>query len=71
MQTITIKIDDEKRSKLQKKADKIGIKIEDFINITLDDFLYENETDLENKINYIFNKNNELYERLAKWNIWQ
>ncbi len=66
MQTITIKIDDEKRSKLQKKADKIGIKIEDFINITLDDFLYENETDLENKINYIFNKNNELYERLAK-----
>mgnify|MGYP001409778547 CR=1 FL=1 len=36
MQTITIKIDDEKKSKLQKKADKIGIKIEDFINITLD-----------------------------------
>ncbi len=66
MQTITIKIDDEKKSKLQEKADKIGIKIEDFINITLDDFLYENETDLENKINYIFKKNNDLYERLAK-----
>jgi len=66
MQTITIKIDDEKKSKLQKKADKIGIKIEDFINITLDDFLYENEPDIENKINYIFKKNNDLYERLAK-----
>jgi len=66
MQTIIIKMDDKKKSKIQKRADKIGVKLEDFINIALDDFLRENESDLENKINYIFHKNNDLYERLSK-----
>jgi antitoxin component of RelBE/YafQ-DinJ toxin-antitoxin module len=66
MQTITINIDEEKKKKLQEKADFFGLKIEDFIELTLDGVLSEDEDDLENKIKYIFNKNDKLYEKLAK-----
>lgn len=66
MQTITINIDDDKKIKLQKKAEKFGIKIEDLVKITLDDLLDNNENDLNNTINYIFKKNSDLYNRLAK-----
>ena len=66
MQTITINIDEDKKKKLQQKADNFGLKIEDLINMTLDEILSEDESDLENKINYIFKKNDKLYENLAK-----
>jgi hypothetical protein len=66
MQTITINIDEEKKKKLQEKADYFGLKIEDFIQITLDEILSEDEDDLENKIKYIFKKNDKLYKKLAK-----
>lgn len=66
MQTITINIDEDKKIKLQKKADEYGINVEDFIKITIDDLLSNNENDLNSMIDYIFKKNDELYKRLAK-----
>ena len=55
-----------KRIKLQNEAEKFGIKLEDFIKITIDDLLSNNEEDLNRMFDYIFTKNNELYKRLAK-----
>jgi len=66
MQTITINIEEDKKNKLQKKADEFGINVEDFIKITIDDLLSNNDKDLNNMIDYIFKKNDELYTRLAK-----
>ncbi len=66
MQTITLNIEDDKKMKLQQKAEKLGIKIEDFIMISIDDLLSYNEKDLNGMIDYIFKKNDDLYKRLAK-----
>jgi antitoxin FitA len=65
MNTITIKIPDERLLKLQQKATRLGISIEELVLMGVEELLNQPETSFQDAMDYVLNKNTELYKRLA------
>lgn len=65
MNSITIKIPDEHLLKLQQKATSLGISIEELVIMSVEELLNQPEASFEGAMNYVLNKNAELYKRLA------
>ncbi|BAY13609.1 DNA-binding protein [Calothrix sp. NIES-2098] len=65
MNTITIKITDEHLLKLQQKATSLGISIEELVLMGVEELLNQPETSFQDAMDYVLNKNAELYKRLA------
>jgi hypothetical protein len=62
---ITITLDDEKYKKIKKKADSFNITPEELICVNIDDFLSRSDEEFLNAVDYVLNKNSDLYKRLA------
>ncbi|BAY91541.1 MULTISPECIES: hypothetical protein [unclassified Tolypothrix] len=65
MNTITIQIPDEHLLKLQQRATRLGISIEELVLIGVEELLNQPETSFPDAMDYVLNKNAELYKRLA------
>lgn len=65
MATITIPLPDEALSKLQERADELGISPEELARAGIEDLLSRPEDAFQQAIDYLLNKNAELYRRLA------
>ena len=65
MSAITIQLSDEQLSKLQDAAARFGLSPEDLVRVSLEDLLARPEEDFRTAIEYVLDKNEELYRRLA------
>ncbi|MBD2356930.1 DNA-binding protein [Tolypothrix sp. FACHB-123] len=65
MNTITINIPDEHLLKLQQKATRLGISVEELVLMSVEELLNQPETSFSEAMEYVLNKNVELYKRLA------
>jgi antitoxin component of RelBE/YafQ-DinJ toxin-antitoxin module len=65
MKSVSINIDDKKLDDLQKKADQLGLSIQQLLDATVDDLLSKPDEELENAMRYILKKNSQLYKRLS------
>ena len=65
MNTITIKISDGHLLKLQETADHLGISIEELVLMGVEKLLNQPEASFKDTMDYVLNKNTELYKRLA------
>jgi hypothetical protein len=67
--TITISISDDRAKELQAKADRLGLKVEDFARLLVekaaDGEIDESSPEFDRELDYIMTKNAELYRRLA------
>ena len=64
MTTLTINFEDEKVSVLTERAKSTGIEVEELIRRSVDDYLNRSEK-VASAMEYVLNKNAELYRRLA------
>jgi antitoxin component of RelBE/YafQ-DinJ toxin-antitoxin module len=65
MKSVSINIDDKKLDDLQKKADQLGLSIQQLLDATVDDLLSKPDEEFENAMRYILKKNSQLYKRLS------
>jgi hypothetical protein len=65
MTRITVEIDDNKAAKLEDKAKKYGLLLEQFVTASIEDLISRPDPDLELAIRKVLAKNKELYKRLA------
>jgi len=65
MTTITIAISDDRMQKLREKADRFQVAPEELVRVSLEDLLARPEEDFRQALEYVLNKNAELYQRLA------
>ncbi|BAY27302.1 hypothetical protein NIES2100_71250 [Calothrix sp. NIES-2100] len=65
MNTITINITDEHLLKLQQKATRLSISIEELVLMSVEELLNQPETSFKDAMDDVLNKNAELYKRLA------
>lgn len=65
MQIITITIPDEHLLKLQETASSLGISLEALLLMSAENLLAPPETSFKNAMEYVLNKNNELYQKLS------
>ncbi len=65
MNTITLNINDERFQKLQATASRLGISVEELVLVGIDNLLTEKGESFQNAMEYVLNKNAELYKRLA------
>jgi predicted transcriptional regulator len=65
MSSITIKLSDEQSLRLQEAAARFGLSPEDLVRVSLEDLLARPEEDFQAAVEYVLNKNEELYHRLA------
>ncbi|MCV3213526.1 DNA-binding protein [Plectonema radiosum NIES-515] len=65
MNTITIKIPDERLLKLQKTANNLGLSIEELVLMGVEEILNKPNASFKGAMDYVLNKNAELYKRLA------
>lgn len=65
MTTISIELPDEKAIRVRAAADQLGIRLEEFVERTLDVALSRKET-IKVAFDYVLKKNAELYRRLAQ-----
>jgi hypothetical protein len=65
MNTITITIPDDRLVKLQETATHLGVSVEELILIGVEQVLNQPEENFQGAVDYILNKNTELYQRLA------
>lgn len=65
MTTITITIPDDRMTRLKEIAVRFGITPEDLVRVSLEDLLARPEEDFQRAVDYVLNKNTELYRRLA------
>lgn len=63
--TITIQIPDEHLLKLQQKATRLGISVEELVLMSVEELLNQPETSFPEAMEYVLNKNAELYKQLA------
>jgi antitoxin FitA len=63
--SITISISDQQFEKIQELAQELGISLEDFLRISISEWLTHPQADFTSAANYVLQKNAELYERLA------
>lgn len=65
MSAITIQLSDEQLNKLQEAAARFGLSPEDLVRVSLEDLLARPGEDFQSAVEYVLNKNEELYRRLA------
>lgn len=65
MSTITIKLPDERFSQLKGKAVQLGVSPEDLVLISIEELLTRPDEEFEKTVDYVLQKNAELYQRLA------
>lgn len=65
MNTITIQIPDDRWSELQKLSDRLGITSEALLLKAVKELTTESEASFQSAMNYVLDKNAELYKRLA------
>jgi len=65
MINITISISDDRMQKLREKAIRFQVAPEDLVRASLEDLLALPEDDFRQALEYVLNKNTELYQRLA------
>jgi hypothetical protein len=65
MTTITIALPDDRLLKLKEMATRFGVAPEELVRVSIEELLTRPEEALERAIDYVLNKNAELYRRLA------
>jgi hypothetical protein len=65
MSTITISLSDDRLKKLKERAVQYQVAPEDLVRASIEELLTRPEEDFEQALNYVINKNKELYQRLA------
>jgi hypothetical protein len=65
MTTITVSISDDRMQKLRERATLYHVAPEELVRVSLDDLLARSEEDFRQAVEYVLNKNTELYQRLA------
>ncbi|NQT72052.1 MAG: DNA-binding protein [Chloroflexi bacterium] len=65
MSTLTINIPEDRWARLNEISDQFGISPEELVRISVDDLLTRPQEDCQQAIEYIFNKNENLYRRLS------
>jgi hypothetical protein len=65
MTTITVSISDDRMQKLRERASLYQVAPEELVRVSLDDLLGRSEEDFRQAVEYVLNKNSELYQRLA------
>ena len=65
MTTITIALPDDRLSKLKEMATRFGVAPEELVRVSIEELLTRPEEAFERAVDYVFNKNAELYRRLA------
>jgi hypothetical protein len=65
MSSITVSLSDEQLTKLHQAAASFGLSPEDLVRVSLEDLLARPEEDFRAAVEYVLDKNEELYRRLA------
>lgn len=65
MNTISFKIPDERLLKLQETATRLGVPIEELVQMRVEEVLNQTEASFADAMDYVLKKNTELYNRLA------
>ena len=65
MPTITVALPEERLVQLNELAEQLGVVPEDLVRISIEELLARPEPGFEQAVQYILNKNAELYRRLA------
>lgn len=61
----TLSITEERFAKLKEMATRLNISPEDLVRISIDDLISRPSNDLQSAADYVLEKNDELYQRLA------
>ena len=65
MTTITVSISDDRMQQLRERASHYHVAPEELVRVSLDDLLARPEEVFCQAVEYVLNKNSELYQRLA------
>lgn len=65
MTTMTISISDDRAFRLQELSAEFGVPIEDLVRISLEELLLHPKQTFQQTVDYVLEKNAELYRRLA------
>ena len=65
METITITMPDNRVGQLKELASDFNVTIEELVRLSVESMLLQPEPTLQQAMNYVLDKNRELYQRLA------
>jgi len=65
MTTITISLPDDRLQKLKEIATRFSVAPEELVRVSIEELLTRPEEDFRRALEYVLNKNAELYRRLA------
>ena len=65
MTTITISLPDERLQRLKEIAARFSVAPEELVRVSIEELLTRPEEDFRRALEYVLNKNAELYQRLA------
>jgi hypothetical protein len=65
MTTITVQLDDSKIVLLREKAQKYGLRLDQFVAASIEDLIAQPEPEFDEAVRRVLSKNKELYKRLA------
>jgi hypothetical protein len=65
MTTITVQIEDAKAQALREKANRFGLRPEQFLTASVEDLIGQPDPDFDSAARRVLSKNQELYQRLA------
>ena len=65
MTTITIEVPNERLQKLREMAQRLGVSMEELVQVSVEDMLTQPEEQFRKAAQYVLKKNKELYKRLA------
>lgn len=65
MKTITIPISDDRYSQLQVLAGRYGLSFDELVRLSIEDLLAQPDETFRRALDYVLDKNSELYRRLA------
>ena len=65
MSSITVALPEEHLVKLSEMAKRLGVVPEELVRVSIEELLSRPEADFEHAVDYVLNRNAELYRRLA------
>jgi hypothetical protein len=65
MTTITVQLDDSKIVLLREKAQKYGLRLDQFVAASIEDLIAQPEPEFDEAVRRVLLKNKKLYKRLA------
>ncbi len=66
MTPLTIRLSDTQLSELKEAAKKLGVSVEDLIRVGIEELLSKPDTEFEEAVSYVLQKNAELYRRIVR-----